>query len=441
MPKIARGMPSPRAATMIKPVGELATAASPPTSSPATKPITIPGIFTRRKTRTGYASILQDGPEAEVAVGQHPEVEQRREGQQDVDDYVRPDLLRQKQVVGPKQQQTVRSHREGREHREDVEDGGGAVLLTRNEQHGDPEQDQEPQEHEVESIHPQALHGPDEVVRHVRLAAREGVEDAEGHLPADNRYEDEEQATHDRPASRGEGAGHTVERGPLVIGQDGLPHAGVDLHRALRKDSVDDRRQHRYAPEQHPGVEVHPAPPPLPTLHVLRIIRVEHEAPGGHGLLFFHMGEALDPGDVRPHAGPLVPQPERVPHLLHPRGPGEGDGSYYQREKRGGLGTTNRFLWQIPEGEQARDGSPNEPQVPHQRRDDRGADHEYSDEGRQNGFDDVVDDRREADYDADEDQPEYGKYVPADPRQALESLRAERHVARPDVDHHRYEEE
>src|SRR5215218_1406890 len=95
----------------------------------------------------------------------------------------------------------------------------------------------------------------------------------------------------------------------------------------------------------------------------------------------------------------------------------------------------------IPEGEQARDSSPNEPQVPHQRRDDRGADHEYADEGRQNGFDDVVDDRREADYDADEDQPEYGKYVPADPRQALESLRAERHVARPDVDHHRYEEE
>src|SRR5215213_7671220 len=345
MPKIARGMPSPRAATMIKPVGELATAASPPTSSPATKPITIPGIFTRRKTRTGYASILQDGPEAEVAVGQHPEVEQRRDGQQDVDDYVRPDLLRQKQVVGPQQQQAVRSHREGREHREDVEDGGGAVLLTRNEKHGDPE----------------TLHGPDEVVRHVRLAAREGVEDAEGHLPADDGYEDEEQATHDRPASLGEGAGHTVERGPLVIGQDGLPHAGVDLHRALRKDSVDDRRQHRYAPEQHPGVEVHPAPPPLPTLHVLRVLRVEHVATRGHALLFIHVGEAFDSGDVRPHAGSLVPQPERVPHLLHPRRTGEGDGSYYQREKRGGLGTANRFLRDIPEGEQARDRSPHEP--------------------------------------------------------------------------------
>src|SRR5215216_602045 len=441
MPKIARGMPSPRAATMIKPVGELATAARAPTSSPATKPITIPGIFTRRKTRTGYASILQDGPEAEVAVSQHPEVEERRERQQDVDDYVRTDLLRQKQVVGPQQQQAVRSHREGREHREDVEDGGGAVLLTRNEQHGDPEQDEEPQEHEVESIHPETLRGPDEVERHVRLAAREGVEDAESHFPADHRYEDEEQATHERPARLGEGAGHTVERGPLIVGQDGILHAGVDLHRALREDSVDDRRQHRYAPEQNPGVEVNPAPPPLPTPHVLRIIRVEHVAPGGHGLLFFHMGEALDPGYVRPHAGPLVPQPERVPHLLHPRRPGEGDGPHYQREKRGGLGTTDRFLWDIPKGEQARDSSPNEPQVPHQRRDDRGADHEYADEGRQNGFDDVVDDRREADYDADEDQPEYGKYVPADPRQALESLRAERHVARPDVDHHRYEEE
>src|SRR5215207_531883 len=240
MPKIARGMPSPRAATMIKPVGELATAASPPTSSPATKPITIPGIFTRRKTRTGYASILQNGPEAEVAVGQHPEVEERRERQQDVDDYVRPDLLGQKQVVGPQQQQAVRSHREGREYREDVEDGSGAVLLTRNEQHGDPEQDEKPQEREVEPVHPQATQRPDEVERHVRLTAGERVEDAEGHLPADHRYEDEEQASYDRTARLGEGGGHAVEGGPLVIGQDGLPHSGVDLQRTLREHGVDD---------------------------------------------------------------------------------------------------------------------------------------------------------------------------------------------------------
>src|SRR5215207_7563465 len=441
MPKIARGMPSPRAATMIKPVGELATAARAPTSSPATKPITIPGIFTRRKTRTGYASILQDGPEAEVAVSQHPEVEERRERQQDVDDYVRTDLLRQKQVVGPQQQQAVRSHREGREHREDVEDGGGAVLLTRNEQHGDPEQDEEPQEHEVESIHPETLRGPDEVERHVRLAAREGVEDAESHFPADHRYEDEEQATHERPARLGEGAGHTVERGPLIVGQDGILHAGVDLHRALREDSVDDGGQHRYAPEQHPGVEVHPAPPAFPAPHVLRILRVEHEAPGGHALLFVHVGQALDPGDVRSHASTLVPQPQRVPHLLHPRRTGEGNGPHDQREEGGSLRTTNRFLREIPEGEQARDGSPHEPQVSNQSRDYRGADNEYSDEGRQNGFDDVVDDCREADYQSDEEQADYAKYVPADPRQALERLGPERHVSRPDVDQYRYGEE
>src|SRR5215216_1359598 len=441
MPKIARGMPSPRAATMIKLVGAPATAASPPTRSPATKPVTIPGIFSSRKTRTGYSPTLQDGPEGEVAVGQHPEVEDRRERQQNVDDYVRPDLPRQQQVVGPQQQQAVRSHREGREHREDVEDGGGAVLLTRNEQHGDPEQDEEPQEHEVEPVHPETLRGPDEVVRHIRLAAGEGIEDAERHLPADDRDEDEEQAAHDRPARLGKGCGHAVERGPLVVGQDGVPHAGVDLHRALSEDGVDDGGQHRYAPEQHPGVEVHPAPPPLPALHVLWIIGVEHVAPGGHGLLFVHVGQALDPGDVCPHAGPLVPQPERVPHLLHPRRTGEGDGPHYQREKLGGLGTTDRFLREIPEGKQARDSSPNESQVTYQRRYDRGTDHEYADEGRQNRFDNVVYDRREADYEADEDQAGYAEYVPADARQALERLSPERHVARQDVDQHRYGEE
>src|SRR4029453_2731524 len=138
MPKIARGMPSPRAATMTKLVGAPATAASPPTRSPVTKPVTIPGIFSRRKTRTAPAPALQDDPEAEVAVGQHPQVEERRERQQDVDDYVRPDLLRQKQVVGPQQQQAVRAHREGREYRKDVEDGGGAVLLTRAQKQGRP---------------------------------------------------------------------------------------------------------------------------------------------------------------------------------------------------------------------------------------------------------------------------------------------------------------
>src|SRR5215212_45964 len=360
MPKIAKGMPSPRAATMIKPVGELATAASPPTSSPATKPITIPGIFTRRKTRTGYASILQDGPEAEVAVGQHPEVEERRERQQDVDDYVRPDLLRQQQVVGPQQQQAVRAHRERREHREDIEDRGGAVLLARDEQHRDPEQDDEPQEREVELVHPQALRWLDEEVRHVRLAAGEGVEDAEGHLPPDNRYEDEERATHDRPARLGEGAGHAVEHGPLIVGQDGVFDARINLQRALREDGVDDGGKHRYAPEQHPGVEVHPAPPAFPAPHVLRILRVEHVATRGHALLFIDVGEALDPGDVRPHTGSLVPQPERVPHLLHPRRTGEGDGPHYQREEGGSLRTTNRFLRYIPEGEQARNRSPHE---------------------------------------------------------------------------------
>src|SRR5918995_1185173 len=213
MPKIARGMPSPRAATTMKPVGAPATADSPPTKSPATRPITIPGIFSSRNTRTGYAfPDLDDGTEGEVAVGQRPQVEERREEQQDVGDYPRAYLLRQEQVVGPQQQQAVRAHREGRENREYVQDRGGAVLLARDEQHGDAEQDHEPQEREVELAEPEAPRGPDEVVRHVRLAAGEGVEDAEGHLPADDGYEDEKRATHERPARLGEGAGHAVER-------------------------------------------------------------------------------------------------------------------------------------------------------------------------------------------------------------------------------------
>src|SRR5215212_590430 len=380
MPKTARGMPSPRAATMIKPVGELATAASPPTRSPATKPITIPGIFTRRNMRTFSTPPqgLRERPEIEEADEQSPEVEDRRERQQDVDDYVRPDLLWQKHVVGTKQQQAVRAHREGREEREYVEDTGRTVLITGDEHHGDPEQDNEPQEHEVQPVHPQALRGPDEVVRHVRLAAGESVEDAEAHLPADYRYEDEEQTTHNRPARLGESGGHAVEHSPLVVGQDSALDARIDLQGALREDGVDDGGKHRYAPEQHPGVEVHPAPPSLPALHVLRIIRVEHVATRGHTLLFIHVGQALDPGDVRPHAGSLVPQPERVPHLLHPRRTGEGDGSYYQREKRGGMGTHYLFR-HVPEGKQTRESSPHEPQISHQRRDDRGADHQYAD--------------------------------------------------------------
>src|ERR671921_285089 len=198
MPKIARGMPSPRAATMIRPVEALATAASAPTISPAVKPITIPGIFSHLKMRTGYAfpASLDDGPEGEVTVGQCPEVEERREEQKYVGDYVRAYILGQEQVVGPQQQQAVRAHREGREHREDVEDGGGAVLFAGDEKHRDPEQD-----HEVELAEPEALCRTDEVVRHVRLAAGEGVEDTEGHLPADDGYEDKEHAAHERPAS------------------------------------------------------------------------------------------------------------------------------------------------------------------------------------------------------------------------------------------------
>src|SRR5918997_446733 len=142
--------------------------------------------------RTGYAfpASLDDGPE----------VEERREEQKYVGDYVRAYLLGQEQVVGPQQQQAVRAHREGREHREDVEDGGGAVLFAGDEQHRDPEQDHEPQEHEVELAEPEALCRTDEVVRHVRLAAGEGVEDTEGHLPADDGYEDKEHAAHERPA-------------------------------------------------------------------------------------------------------------------------------------------------------------------------------------------------------------------------------------------------
>src|ERR687898_19847 len=96
-----------------------------------------------------------------------------------------------------------------------VEDGGGAVLFAGDEQHRDPEQDHEPQEREVELAEPEALCRTDEVVRHVRLAAGESVEDTEGHLPADDGYEDKEHSAHERPARRGEGAGHAVERGPL----------------------------------------------------------------------------------------------------------------------------------------------------------------------------------------------------------------------------------
>src|SRR5918995_6327209 len=383
MPKIARGMPSPRAATITKPVGALATTASAPTNSPAAKPIAIPGIFSHRKPRTVTRSLaLDDGPEGEVAIGQRPKVEERREEQKYVSDYVRAYLLRQEQVVGPKQQQAVRAHREGREHREDIEDGGGAVLLAGDEQHGDPEDDHEPQEREVELAEPEAPCGADEVVRHIRLAAGEGVEDAEGHLPADDGYEDEKRATHERPARLGEGAGHAVERGPLIVGQDGVPDAGVDLHRALREHGVDDGGQHRYAPEQHPGVEVHPAPPPLPAPHLLLVLRVEHEASGGYGLLFLEVGQAPDPGDVSPHAGTLVAQPERVPHLLHPRRTGEGDGPHDQREERGCPGTGQHALRYVPEGEQTRDGGPHESQITYQRRDNRGADHEDADEGR-----------------------------------------------------------
>src|SRR3712207_4157968 len=125
MPKIARGMPSPRAATITKPVGALATTASAPTNSPAAKPIAIPGIFSQLKSRTCCrpSRPLDDSSEAEVAVDQPEEVEDRREGQQYDDDYVRADRLRQEQVVGSQQQQAVRAHREGREHREDIEDG------------------------------------------------------------------------------------------------------------------------------------------------------------------------------------------------------------------------------------------------------------------------------------------------------------------------------
>src|SRR5215216_5542879 len=59
-------------------------------------------------------------------------------------------------------------------------------------------------------------------------------------------------------------AGHAVEHGPLIVGQDGVFEARIDLQRALREHGVDDGGKHRYAPEQHPGVEVHPTPPPLP---------------------------------------------------------------------------------------------------------------------------------------------------------------------------------
>src|SRR5918998_4662704 len=436
-------MPSPRAATITKPVGALATAASAPTRSPAAKPIAIPGIFSQLKSRTCCrpSRPLDDSPEADVAVDQPEEVEDRREGQHYVDDYVRADRLRQEQVVGPQQQQAVRTHREGREHREDIEDGGGPVLLAGDEQHRDTEQDQEPQEREVDLAKPEAPRRTDEVVRHVGLAAGEGIEDAEGHLPADDGDEDEEHPAHERPARRGEGAGHAVERSVLIVGQDGIPHAGVDLHRAQREHRVDDRGQHSYAPEQHPGVEVHPAPPPLPAPHVLRVLRVEHKAPGGYGSLFVDGGQTPDPGDVRPHASPLVAQPERVPHLLHAGRTGEGEGPHDQREERGGIRTGEHALRHIPNGEQASDSTPHKSQVAHQRRNDRGADHENTDEGRKNSLDNVVDDLREGDYDPDEDQADYGKYVPANPRELLERLRPERDVARPDVDQYRYGEE
>src|SRR5918998_4868562 len=149
-------MPSPRAAIIMKFVGALATAASAPTISPATKPIVIPGIFSHLKARTFSSGPLDDRPEAEVAVGQSEEVEERREEQDYVDDYVRAYLLRKKQIIGPQQQQAVSAHREGRQHREDVEDGCGSVLLACDEEHRDPEQNQEPQEREVELAHPEA---------------------------------------------------------------------------------------------------------------------------------------------------------------------------------------------------------------------------------------------------------------------------------------------
>ena len=46
------------------------------------------------------------------------------------------------------------------------------------------------------------------------------------------------------------------------------------------------------------------------------------------------------------------------------------------------LGTGQHALRHVPEGEQTRDSSPHERQVTHQRRDDRGADHEDADESR-----------------------------------------------------------
>src|SRR3712207_5023231 len=108
MPNIARGMPSPRAAIITKLVGALTIAASAPTISPATKPIVIPGIFSHLKTRPrSTTGPLDDGSEAEVAVGQRPEVEERREEQKYVGDDPRAYLLRKQQVVGPQQQQAV----------------------------------------------------------------------------------------------------------------------------------------------------------------------------------------------------------------------------------------------------------------------------------------------------------------------------------------------
>src|ERR687891_1001505 len=146
---------------------------------PVTTAVRAPASGPRRMA-LGQRAEDEPAPKRPAEVQQHPDA------QGDVVDQARSQLLGQQPVVDEQQQQAVGAHHARRQEREDVQDGAGAVLGPDPRQRADAEQDDDPDEEDVVAAHAPAPRLGGEVVGHVRLAARERVEQPEALLPADD---------------------------------------------------------------------------------------------------------------------------------------------------------------------------------------------------------------------------------------------------------------
>ena len=110
---------------------------------------------------------------------------------------------------------------------------------------------------------------------------------------------------------------------------------GVQLRRVHGHDREDDRDQHRDAEEQQHRVVGDPLAPALPLAPSPSGSSVSNMEPASRDrLLLAGVQQAAHLRDVHAHAGALVAQLQRVPHLLHAGRAGERERADDDREPR-----------------------------------------------------------------------------------------------------------